>query len=184
MGGRPVRQVIAHSLFNRVVWPVFALVWLIMTFGPAVDMVNSGEDWGLLMPGVFLLIGLFILLLGLRAAFWSRTVTLDADRVRVAERGTAGTSSWEQPLETYRGVALLDVAVQRKGRAFSLPAIVLDHDDPARRIVLWSSLASRRRDAVCRDYAAWLDLPVVEALVHQESGGSGNQAAVTRAPAA
>jgi hypothetical protein len=177
---RPVQLVTARSLFNRVAWPGFGLLWTTLALGLALDMLGAGETWGLLMPGVFLLIGFVILLFGFRAMFWSRIVTLDADMVQVTERGTQPGTAWQEPLEAYRGVAPLTVEIQRKQRAFSMPAIVLDHDDLLRRIVLWSSLSSRGRDEACLDYADWLGLPVVEALRHKAPGNDDDGAAVQR----
>jgi hypothetical protein len=180
MGERPVRLVTAHSLFNRVVGPAFGLLWTTLALGLVLDMLHAGETWGLLMPGVFLLIGFFILLFGFRAMFWSRIVTLGTDVVYVVERGTQAGTNWQEPLTTYRGVAPLSVEVKRGKRSFPMPAIVLDHDDPLMRIVLWSSLSSRCRDEACRDYADWLGLPVVEPLRHKAPSETDDRAAVQR----
>ncbi|GEM_PF-3714820 len=177
---RPAQVVTAHSLFNRVAWPGFGLLWTTLALGLALDMLGAGETWALLMPGVFLLIGFAILLFGFRAMFWSRIVTLDADMVQVTERGTQPGKNWQEPLEAYRGVAPLNVEIQRKQRAFSMPAIVLDHDDPLMRIVVWSSLSSRGRDEACKDYAEWLGLPEVKALRHETHDKNDDGAAVQR----
>jgi hypothetical protein len=180
IGTRPVRMVVAHSLFHRVVWPAFALLWIMLAFALALDMLRAGEIWGLLMPAAFVAAGAALLLFGLRAMLWSRTITVGEDRVTVNERGTTTRRNGDMPLDSFRGVAPLDVAVERDRGAFSLPVIVLDHDDPTRRIVVWSSLSSRRRDEACRDYADWLGLPVVEALRHDGPDRSDGKSAVRR----
>ena len=180
MGERPVRLVTAHSVFHRVIWPAFGMLWIMLALGLAFDMLKAGETWGLLMPGIFLVVGFFLLLFGFRALLWSHTVTLSSDAVRVAERGTQTGKDWQEPLASYRGIAPFNVDVKRENRAFPMPTIVLDHDDPALRIVLWSSLSSKRRDETCRDYAAWLGLPVVEALRHKLPAEDDDRAAVRR----
>ena len=54
---RPVCQAFHHGLISRIAWPIFATFWILMTLGLGADMMRSGETWGLLMPGFFLLIG-------------------------------------------------------------------------------------------------------------------------------
>ncbi|MDG2482417.1 MAG: hypothetical protein P8Q36_16345, partial [Alphaproteobacteria bacterium] len=70
MSERPVRQVVGHGLIIRALWTGFALLWLTLTLGLALDMLASGENWGLLMPLVFAAVGVALLLFCIRAAFW------------------------------------------------------------------------------------------------------------------
>jgi hypothetical protein len=161
---RPVSWTLRHRLSERLLWPLIALFWMTMTVFLACDMLRSGETWGLAMPGVFLLVGIWLFLFGIRASLWRRRETIDVATVTVEERDSAGGWGWSEPLAGYRGIAIIDVERERPTMLGRLKVVVLDHERAERRIVLWSQLLSRDVERWREDYAAWLDMPVVKPL--------------------
>tara|TARA_B100000676_G_scaffold101602_2_gene101341 strand:+ start:733 stop:1086 length:354 start_codon:yes stop_codon:yes gene_type:complete len=102
-----------------------------------------------------------------RASAWKRVVEIAETEVSVTPTSTAGREAWQGSLAAYRGVAPLDVLVRNEGRERQIAAVVLDHEDPNRRIVLWSMLVSGGRREACQEYADWLGMDVVEPLATQ-----------------
>ena len=164
---RPVAWTLRHGAAERLLWPLVAQFWITMTVFLAWDMVGHGETWGLLMPGVFLLVGASLFLFCIRAAVWRRRETIGADAVTVDEWDSAGGRTWSEPLSRYRGIAVVEVEREKASMLGRLKVVVLDHEQAERRIVLWSQMMSRDVERWREGYAGWLGLPPVAALPWQ-----------------
>ena len=178
---RPVAWTLRHGVGERLLWPLIAIFWMTMTVFLAWDMVTHGETWGLLMPALFLLVGISLFLFGIRAALWRRRETIGTDQVSVEEWDSTGGRGWSEPLSRYRGLAVVEVERERESMLGRLKVVVLDHEQADRRIVLWSQMMSRDVERWREGYAGWLDLPVVKALPWQDPAVQEQPSVVKRA---
>lgn len=176
---RPVAWMLRHGVGERLLWPLVAQFWMTMTVFLAWDMVSHGETWGLLMPVLFMLVGIGLFLFGVRAALWRRREAIGTDAVTVNTWDSAGGQRWSEPLAAYRGVAVVEVEREKESMLGRLRVVVLDHERADRRIVLWSQLLSRDVERQRDAYAEWLGLNAVQALPRQ-AGEPGTAAVVQR----
>lgn len=178
---RPVSWTLTQPFMTRLLWPLVSLFWLTMSLNLAQDMWVHGETWGLLMPAAFLAIGISLFLFCVRGAVWRRRETIGTDTVSVDEWDTAGRRAWSEPLAHYRGIARVEVVLDRDSMFGSITVLVLDHERPDRRIVLWSDRMSRDLKRWREGYANWLGLPAVEALPWVNPAKVADGATVSRA---
>jgi len=141
--GRPIGALIVAI---GTLWLVVALPALVSSGpSPTADLGRSGA-WASLV------IGIALMLWGLRTLLRRQTIRIDDERVDVTIRGITGTTSWSEPLANYRGMVWRSEPVYRRDRAQTLHLVDLWHEDRSRTVTLLSSTSEvAARDA----WQAW-----------------------------
>lgn len=127
----------------------------------------DGEEpipfFALLLLGVFLLVGLGIMALGLSGFLHRLSITIDGESVRGLRRGLKGTRTWNDPLSSYQGVfAEEEYHSGGKNRSsYTLYKIVLKHAAQTRDVLLYSSRSSDEHRAETEAFAKLVGRPVI-----------------------
>lgn len=106
------------------------------------SIAQTGVSMGLLLVGLLVLAGLMVAVFGISQFLYREETVIDGYSVRWSRRGLSGQRTWQEPLSAYRGVLKdqmyrsRDSAATRSAMVYSL---VLDHDDPSKRIMLYEA---------------------------------------------
>ena len=122
------------------------------------DVVAAlGED------GVYLCltIGTGLVLWGCRVLVPLQTIRIDGQCVRVTNRRITGTSSWTEPLASYRGVVWRTEPVRRRDEWQAIQLIDLWHDDASKTVNLFSSASDVAVPDFWQAWAHALDLTAI-----------------------
>lgn len=119
------------------------------------------------MLGVFLVIGLAIIAVGINGWLHRLEIDIDANGVRGRRRGIRGTRIWHEPLSRYRGV-LTEEEYHSGGKnrsSYTLYKITLKHAvDDDLDVLLYSSRSSTGHRDQAEVFARMLERPVLQEI--------------------
>jgi hypothetical protein len=170
----PMRRRIAGSRIAGLIALVIGLPWLhysgIHLFGV---WESAGFEVGQLLLVLLVLGGLFVTLFGFSQLVYSEQYEIDDSTVTWKRYGLSGWRSWREPLSAYNGV-LKDMQRHFKSEADASGyqsrmsyLLYLDHDDDARRVLLYESTNTMESpspdwDRLWRRYGELFGLPLLE----------------------
>jgi hypothetical protein len=165
--GQPVGALIlAIGMF----WLAIALPALLGSAPFPIADLGRGGAWASLV------IGIALLLWGLRILLRRQTIRIDDGRVDVTIRGITGTTSWSEPLNNYRGMVWRSETIYRRDRRQMLHLIDLWHEDRSRTVTLFSSASEVAARDAWQSWAKGLGLAAIRLR-------AGDEAAFAREPA-
>lgn len=151
------------SKFFGIFMVVFALVWGGFPLGGFMaTWPQALDDPAMALMLLFPLIGVGLLLFGLRQIVWRQAVTIDDIFVSVAERGLFGETEWREQRSAYRGVLSRTRQVRRKNSTTTYYLVDLLHPDAKKTVNLSTSTDRRAWRGKWESYARRLDLPALE----------------------
>ena len=142
---------------------LFAAIWggLPSLFMIALIAAGDFKPW-MLMWLLFPVIGLAVFVVGLSQIFKRIGITIDAREVRFSQHGLFAREGWTEPLSGYRGVMRFPVHHTRKYSVSTEYVVELNHEQPSKRVRLFSSYNAEDHERKWQEYAAWLSLPPLE----------------------
>lgn len=170
----PMRRRVAGNPIGGLIALVIGLPWLHYSGTYLLGMWrSSGFEVGQLLLELLVLGGLFVTLFGLSQLVYSEQYEIDDTAVTWKRTGLSGRRSWREPLDAYNGV-LKDMQRHFKSEADASGypnrmsyLLYLDHDDGARRVLLYESTntleyPSPDWDRLWRRYGELFRLPLLE----------------------
>lgn len=93
------------------------------------------------LGSAFVLTAIALALIGCGVVAWTerRSVIIDAARVESRRMTCLGTSTWSEPLATYRGVLRREILVRGRREASVVHEVRLVHDSDARSVTLFAT---------------------------------------------
>lgn len=159
----PAESTRTASKFFGLFIIVFALFWGGFPVAGLIHELEAGRIRpDLLLFLLFPVIGVGILLYGVRQLLWRRTIAFDGAAFTVTERGLRGERQWREPLSAYFGVVRRTRRVRTKHSSYTLYMVDLVHGDGDRIINLYTDTSDRDFRQVWEDYARRLKLPALE----------------------
>ena len=141
-----------------------ASIWIVV---PLYALLTGGPpplpDLGTAGMCVLITIGVGQALWGLNLLLRRETLVIDQDTLHVTIRSLAGVRRWSEPLANYRGLRHHRQVVRHRYGWRMMHRLELAHPDPAKEIELARTWGERRIEALRRQWAELLHLPVCSA---------------------
>lgn len=141
---------------------VFALVWggfpFLAVLSGQLDMAEPEN----LLVFLFPTLGTGLFLFGLHLFLWRKEITIDKYFVEVEESGLRGRKTWQETLDSYRGVLRRSRRVKTKNSSYTLYLVDLVHEDGGKTINLYSSTSEKSWRDKWETYARHFRKPALE----------------------
>ena len=136
-------------------------IWIVV---PLVSLLTGAQpplpDLGTVGICILLTVGVGQVLWGLNLLLRRETLVIDQDTLHVTVRSLAGVRRWSEPLANYRGLRHRRQRVWHRYGWRTVHRLQIAHPDPAKEIELARTWGERRIEALRRQWAELLNLPV------------------------